>query len=383
MKRLYTLAIVPIIIGSCTAPVPLQVLKPADITLPPDIQKFTLVNRTKPDKKNQVWNVIEGVVTGEGVFSDREGADHVLSGLMQVMSQNPIRYTITQASIEYKGSGTEMFAPPLPWEEVERICKQYDSEALIVLESFDSDSRITHDAKPVQIQAPPYDCWDKNKNRVNDFYEDLNRDGKFNSYDCPGGSSSIPGEIITTMEYYVHARLEVKTGWRIYFPKEKRIVDEHRFSDFMEFHGKGATPEQAMAGLPNKRECIKQAGYKTGTAYGYRISPQWITVSRYFYTRGNDNMKIAGKRARQIGDWKSAIAIWKKEAMNTDKRIAWRACYNMAVACEREGNLEAALEWANKSYNIGHKWAAAHYVNAINFRIAEKQRLDEQMKGKK
>lgn len=383
MRKLYALFFITIILGSCTSTIPLEVLKPADVTLPSDIQKFTLVNRAKPDKKNQIWNVIEGVVTGEGLFSDREGADQALSGLMQIMSQNPIRYTITQASVEYKGSGTEMFAPPIPWEEVELLCKQYNSEALIVLESFDSDSRLTHDSKPVQVQAPSYNCWDKNKNRVNDPAEDVNKDGKFDSFDCPDGSSPIPGEIVTTTEFYSHARMEVKTGWRIYFPKEKRIIDEHRFSDYMQFDGKGATPEQAMAALPDKRDCIKRTGHKAGTAYGYRISPQWITVSRYFYTRGNDNMKMAGKRARQIGDWNGAMEIWKKEALNTDKKIAWHACYNMAVGCEKQGNLQAALEWANKAYNIGHKSAAANYVNAINFRIAEKQRLDDQMKGKK
>jgi len=55
----------------------------------------------------------------------------------------------------------------------------------------------------------------------------------------------------------------------------------------------------------------------------------------------------------------------------------------MAVASEGEGNLDAALEWAKKAYEVGHKSAAAQYVSIINGRIAEKKRLDEQMKGKK
>lgn len=380
MKRIFIFLLIATVFTGCTSTIGLQVLKPADVTLPSEIQKFTLVNRTKPTKKNTIWNILEGALTGEGILADREGADQTLSGLMNIMTQNPIRFTITQASIEYKGTGTEMFAPPLPWEEVELLCKQYNSEALIVLESFDSDSRLTYDSKPVQVKFP---CWDVNRNGVKDASEDINKDKIWNSKDCQAINHPVEDQVITHTEFYTHAQMEVKTGWRIYFPKEKRIVDEHRMAENMHFQGKGLTPEQATMNLPNKRDCIKQAGGKAGTAYGYRISPQWIYVSRHFYTKGNDNMKFAGKKARKINDWKGAMEVWKKEALNSNPKIAWKANYNMAVACEREGNLDLALEWAKKAYEKGQKSAAAQYVNIINSRIVEKKRLDEQMKGKK
>ncbi|TAL62032.1 MAG: hypothetical protein EPN85_03460 [Bacteroidetes bacterium] len=344
MKQFFILLITASTFASCTSSIHLQMLKPADVTLPQEIEKFTLVNRTKPAKKNQAWNIIEGVITGEGLFADREGADNCLGGLMQIMQRTP-RYTINQTSVEYKGSGVEIFAPPLSWAEVEKLCQQNNSEAIIVLEAFDSDSRITGDSKQVQIK-------DK---------------------------EGLPA---TVTEFYSHAQMEVKTGWRVYYPKEKRIVDEFRFSDFLTFDSKGTTPENATAALPNKRECIKKTGHQAGTTYGFRISPQWITVSRYFYTRGSDNMKVAGKKARQINDWKGAMEIWKKESLNSDKKIAWHANYNMAVACEREGNLDLALEWAKKSYDRGQKSAAAQYVNTLKFRISEQKKADEQMKTK-
>ena len=345
MKRIFIFFLIAATFASCTTSIPLQVIKPADVTLPSEIQKFTLVNRTRPNKKNQAWNIIEGVLTGEGLFADREGAENTLGGLMQIMTNNPIRYTINQASVEFKGTGTEEFARPLTWAEVENLCKQYNSEALIVLEAFDSDSHLTQDSKQVTIK-------DK---------------------------EGLPA---TVTEFYSHARMEVKSGWRIYYPKEKKIVDEYHFSDFLTFDAKGTNPENATAALPNKRECIKKTGFQAGNTYGYRISPQWITVSRYFYTRGNDNMKFAGKKVKQIRDWKGAMEIWKKEALNSDTKIAWHANYNMAVGCEREGNLEAALEWAKKAYERGHKSAAAQYVNTIKYRISEQKRADEQMKGK-
>ena len=376
MRYIFLSLVVATIFSGCTSTISLPVLKPADVTLPPDIQKFTLVNRSRPDKKNQVWNVIEGALTGEGIFQDREGADMCLSGLMQVMQRTP-RYTITQASIEYKGTGTEVFAPPLPWEEVDLLCQQYNSEALIVLEAFDSDSRLTYDSKPVQVKFP---CWDLNKNGIKDASEDANHDHVWDSRDC---GANISDQVVTATEFYTHAQVEIKTGWRIYFPKEKRIVDEFRFSDFMNFDGKGPTPEAATASLPNKRECVKKVGAHAGDRYGFRISPQWITVTRQFYTSGNDFMKEAGRKARRINDWQGAMDIWKKEALNTKRKIAWHANYNMAVACEHEGNLDIALEWAKKAYEISGRGVAAQYINTLNMRIAEKKRADEQMDSKK
>ncbi len=381
MKNIFSLIIITILFGSCTSSISLRILKPADITLPQEIQKFTLVNRTKPDKKNKLWNIIEGAITGEGIFADREGADYCLSGLMEIMQQTP-RYTITQAAVEFKGSGTELFSNPLSWDEVNALCTQNNSEALIVLEAFDSDSRLTYDSKPIQIKGASFDCWDTNKNKKNDSSEDTNKDGKWNSLDCATGSPTTITETTTTTEFYTHAQIEVKTGWRIYYPKEKQIVEEYRFSDFMNFNGKGFTPEQATFALPNKRDCIKNTGHKAGATYGFRISPQWIYTTRYFYTRGSKAMKLAGKRIRQIDDWKGAIETWKKETLNAKRKVARNACFNMAVASEHEGNLEVALEWANKAYNIGQKSVAGQYINTLNFRIAQEKRLKEQMQGK-
>ena len=89
MKKIVSVLFIAVIFVGCTSTIGLQVLKPADITLPGEIEKFTLVNRTKPSKKNKAWNIIEGVLTGEGVFADWEGADNCLSGLMQIMQKTP------------------------------------------------------------------------------------------------------------------------------------------------------------------------------------------------------------------------------------------------------------------------------------------------------
>jgi len=300
-------------------------------------------------------------------------------GLMKIMNNTP-RYTINMVSVEYKGTGTETFAPPLPWSEVEKMCSDNNSQALIVLEAFDSDSRIVQDKKNVTVAYP---CWDTNVNGIKDASEDVNKDKKWDSKDCIAAEKSTEDIKIQMLEHYANAQIDVKVGWRIYYPKEKIIVDDFRDGNGLGFSGKGPNPQAAVAALPNKRECVRQVGFDAGTKYGYRIAPQWIFVSRAFYKKGSDIMKTAGKKVRRTDDWNGAVELWKKEMSKSNKKTEWKAAYNIAVACEKEDNLEAALEWAKKSYKLKSKSVVASYIRTLQARIKQQEKVDEQMKREK
>ncbi|MFH1004409.1 MAG: DUF6340 family protein [Bacteroidota bacterium] len=342
MKKYFIFFILLLSMNSCTNSIRLQVLQPAQITMPEHIKKFVVANRSRASKNNQAMNIIEGVLTGEEPWADREGAGDCLYGFIDMMTKTP-HFTVTQAAgVDLYGTGTSIFPIPLRWDEVEKICKDNNADAMVVLEAFDSDSRIDLSSRQVQTKGQE-------------------------------------GQPITVIEHYANAKMEITTGWRVYEPKTKSIIDEYKFSDFLDFNSKGTSPEDAKAKLPSKRDCINKTGFHVGKKYGYRIAPQWILVIRNYYNKGNDNMKLAARKIRQVNDWKNAMELWKKEALNNNVKIAGRASYNMAVVCEREGNLEIALEWVKKSYLSGNK-NARNYMNILNARIQDAKRLNEQMK---
>lgn len=322
--------------------VSMQVLKPAQVSIPNHIQKVAVVNRTKPSKENKAMNIIEGVLTGEGIYADREGAEDCLLGLKESLTRTD-RFSVYQpAGIDLKGTGTGVLAPPLTWEDVEKICTENSVDAVIALEAFDSDSRIEMASGPVNT-----------------------KDAK--------------GNPITITEHRANMRMDVTTGWRVYDPKNRRIVDEFRSIDNQGFNAKGANPDAARAGLPIKRDAIKRTGFYAGKQYGNRISPSWTTISRGYYSKMNSNFKLARKKV-QYRDWDGAAEIWKKESLNADRKTAGMACYNMAVAAEVQGNLELAYEWANKSYKEFGNFKGATYASIIQSRMYDVQRLNEQMK---
>ena len=130
----------------------------------------------------------------------------------------------------------------------------------------------------------------------------------------------------------------------------------------------------------NRKEAVKQAGYKVGQSYADRILPFSIRVSRDYYIKGTPNFKMAMRMAR-TGNWDGAAELWKKETTNFKIKVQGRACYNMAIISEINGDLDAAIVWAQKSYEISGKHLSLFYLNVLKDRRYQSNRLKSQTEG--
>ena len=332
-----------IVVGfsSClTSSVVVNIQRPADITISQDIQNIVLVNRSRPSKDNLTGNIVEGLVTGEGIGFDRKGAEYCISGLSNMLEKSD-RFLLKNAfGMELKGTGTSSFPIPLDWNQVKSICESYDGDALLVLETFDSDSRTI-------VGAP------------------VTRKRK------------VKGVKVKEIAYPATLIMEIESGWRIYDLNKKIIIDENKFTEIKEFSSSGPSPEQAVMSLPSKRRAIKEAGLFAGRQYGFRISPIWVKARRLYYSYKFDEFKIARKYIKQ-GDWDSAIQIWMPLTENTDVKLARRASFNMALASEIKGGLDAAIEWAKKAQILGEK-KSYNYINILHKRKRDEEKLKQQL----
>ncbi len=333
---------ISILLYGCMSSVSVQVMKPADITLPDHINKIAVANRSLSDKDNKVMNVVEGILTGEGLFMDRIGSDECIGGITDVLVESPRFDVIRPANVELKGTGTSAFPTPLDWDEVTRICALSDADALLLLEAFDSDSDIGIEMKKSE-------------------------------------SKDKEGNVVVNIEHLANMKMKVSSGWRIYDPKTKVIIDEHKASDYMDFNAEGKSPEEARSHLIPKRDAVNKTGVYAGQQYGYRIAPMWIRVSRSYYAKGCDDMKIATRKAR-ANNWDGAAEIWKKLAERSNvEKLKSRNSYNMALASEISGNLDIALMWARKSYEDYGNKKARSYIRVLERRISDEERLKEQI----
>jgi hypothetical protein len=103
----------------------------------------------------------------------------------------------------------------------------------------------------------------------------------------------------------------------------------------------------------------------------------WIRVPRIYYVRGNGNFKMA-KRMARTGNWDGAAKLWQRETLNTKRKVAGRACYNMAIISEINGDLNEAIHWAQQAYENYNNRLALSYINILRNRQANDALAAEQ-----
>ena len=331
MKNFLPLILFAIIFSSCasTESMHLSVLQPAPVSLPSYIKNVAAVNRTQVAKKSKVYDAIDKIVTLEGAKTDQDAAEETLIGLTDELKKNSRFDEIKMADSSLTTNTPGMFPAPLPWDVVEKYCDDNNADALFSLELFDTDSKIDYSIYKTTIKTP---------------------------------FGTIP-----SIEQQANMHTLVKAGWRIYDLRDKEILDEAAVARSVNFYGRGMNPLLAAQALINRKEAVKQVGNIAGHAYAFRIIPLWVRVSRNYYVRGTNNFKI-GKRKAQTGNWDDAAKLWQEEINNPKRKVAGRACYNMAIINEINGHLDEAIKWAQRSYENYNNHQALYYVSILKNR---------------
>jgi hypothetical protein len=330
MKNYIITLLLSILFFSCkTNELYLNVVEPAPVTIPGHIKNVGVINRSLPTKETKVLDVVDKVLTVEGANLDKDGSDASIKGLVDELSANN-RFTSVEAlKIDFRTPKNGLFPVPLSWEIVDRICKETGKDALFALEIYDTDTKINYSNKPVEIKT-------------------------------------LVGTL-PALEHHADMETIVKQGWRIYDPAGRAILDEYNLGESVVYSGKGVNPMVAAAGLIGRKDAVKEVSNKAGHEYAMRILPFELRVMRDYYVKGTNNFKIAKRRA-QVGKWNEAGELWEKETDNPRLKVAGRACYNMAIINEINGDLDQALQWAQKAYEDYNIKLALRYTRILENR---------------
>jgi len=338
MRQIAIFILIVILFVSCkTNELYINVLQPAPVTLPSGIKKVGIINRSIPTDETKLIDELDKALSLEGANLDRDGAWESIAGLTEELRANE-RFTEVRLlnDIDFRASVIGILPPPLSGWLVDSICKVTGTNALFALERFDTDTNV-------EFATPA------------------------GNIDTPFGSIPVIG-LEVTMETFV------KTGWRIYAPAGINVIDEYSFAESLVFTAKGNNPVAAVAALTGREEAIKQVSRNAGNTYAMRILPYRLRVTRDYFVKGTDNFKIA-KRKAQTGKWDEAGKLWEEETSNPDMKVAGRACYNMAIINEINGNLEGALNWAQKAYEDYNTKRALDYIRLLENRRSNNEIL--------
>ena len=341
MKKYFILPFIVLAATSCaTQELYLNVTQPAPVSIAPEIKTIGIIDRSNPTDQTKTIDMIDQLLTLEGDELDSIGTLEAINGVTQELKEND-RFNEVKllTDIKFKASSVGSLPSPLTWEQVEGICLENGTDALFALEMYDTDTHVNYSTEKTQIETP---------------------------------LGNIPA-----LEHIASMEILVKTGWRIYSPANKAILDEYIVAETVNFTGRGINPVVAVSALMNREAAVKEVSNKAGHIYALRLIPYRLRATRDYFVKGTDNFKIAKRRA-QLGKWDEAAELWEKETGNPDRKVAGRAHYNMAIINEINGDLETAKTWAQKAYADYKIKLALDYVRILENRAYNEEVLKYQ-----
>lgn len=322
-------------ITSCKQRVYLTVTEPPIVHVDKDYLRGGFINRSFSSGESKLIDIVDKGLSLEGDL-DVAGSNAAIQGAFDYLTTiNRFDYLEILDSLPVENGGMDVFPAQIPWSKVETICRENNLDFLMVLEVYDTDTKINYSMGTTTKSTPLGDV-----------------------------QVPVHNATMTTL---------IKTGWRIYDPSRKLILDEFRWSDQLQSRGSGINPAAAAATLLNRGQAVRQVSTNIGRHYAGRIEYQRFRVWRNYYTKGSNNLKIARRRS-DVGDWDGAAEMWKKDLQSAKRKVAGRATYNMAIYHEINGEIEKALELAQKSYGDYRIKEGRNYANILRDRLARRQR---------
>lgn len=327
---------------SATNNLTMSAIEPAPVTLSKDVTRIGIINRSLPAEEHKIADQVDKLLSVEGLHLDEEGSKAAILALKEKLQQNPNfdQVVIIEGKTGLQ-KGLGVFPSTLDWQEIESLCEEFKVDAIYSLAFYDTDTKVTYRATTMELP--------------NEL----------------GIKAMVPAHELTLNTL-------VKNGWRIYDPYSRRIADELVYNNPVVSVGKGINPMKAYEAIMGRKEAVLDRSKYMGMEYAERILPYKHRVNRDYFVRGTDNFKIAQRRA-QAGDWDGAAELWQLETQNRDQKVAGRACYNMAISNEINGDLESAIQWASKSYTDYEINDALRYLKTLKYRANQKRRLDQQV----
>jgi hypothetical protein len=191
---------------------------------------------------------------------------------------------------------------------------------------------------------------------------------------------------IKAYKEFVHStkveKVSANLFWSIAFKNEyPKIV--YKQTDQL-YYGNSVNPE-FFGNNNNHKELLRNSAIFLGRSFGAELIPNWIKVERTYYHSKNKNMLIAEKYGMD-NDWLKAAEYYQIETGSRNRKIAAKAKYNMALACEMEGNIDEALCWLSPS-SSGYQYKDYDYQSIcrdyfvfLSNRKQEIARLEKQIR---
>jgi len=343
--RIVTILSASIVFAGCskTNYMSVRVVEPARISIPTHIKAIAVLDRSLPP--NQAQKIVSGAFTGENVGRNEQEAQYALSGLINTLKESN-RLEVKTTDRKWKGEQNGGALPKaLNSDSIAILCKEYEVDGIIALESFTYSSIVNTVEKTVGLVE---------SGLRNGVVSTINKTVQT--------ASTINNEDGHT--------IIVKLAFRFYDSKGDIVLDELAYSHTYNWH---ANTHYRYNHSKN------ETSFYSGMLYGKRVVPSYIWVDRNYFRKPNNQVMKMTTRMAIAGDWKGATEVWHQMEKEGSRKKRGRASYNLALGYEVMGDLPQAITWCRKSKDVYRTKLASDYLKILEDRLKEQKLVEEQM----
>lgn len=302
MRLLLIIITAILFLPSCKTSFRISVLEPAIAKIPENVQRYAVINEV--DETNSPDQVVGAILMGEQVNSNVIAAERALDGVLRALEESGnLKGEILMNAGEFRTSDGE-----LNWKYIDTLAKKRDVQGFIEFVEMRTTSPL---ASTIQVTA----------------------------------SGSRTARIEGTLFVNVYVANSHEKYERYWIRRSYNVP----MSGTM-------TLTTIMADAKRKRDYYRALGFDLGYGAGRLVYPNWVWVNRDYYTKGSAALKRA-KPMIQKGNWDIAEKQLMMDIDNRSDKVRRRVLFNMALVKEGQGDLGAAINYAEQSALEGDKMA--------------------------
>lgn len=329
IKHIGIILSIVLLISSCTGSqsiISIEVLEPAAITYPDEVQKVGYLNRS-PRSVHSFSRINVDSLSPQELF----------------MVDTIICEAIRRGFIEGKKDAHTGYLDDLYYLEARRNDTLYrDSivsheKVLVICESFGLDALITQD-----------------------YYA-----FKFNQTYVWMEGAVKPLKILIQ-----------EARWTLSVPGQVKPLDTYTVYDTLYYGNQG---DKGSPKFLTPLEMLSDGAHVLGYIYGKRNVPKWNQLSRTVFVGGHKELKQASKYTDK-GEWEKAHHLWSQYLDSEDKKLAAKSAHNIAVYYELEDEIEQALAFSGKALELWSTPPIETYKQELELRLLNKKDVYKQLR---
>ena len=328
----------PVALLSCSSvgKIAIQTSIPPKYPVSSEIQSIAVLNRSiNLNFTNLTRDSLEKILIKNELFLDTLVMDSVAADTSIQVAAKALfesgRFDVVvpkQRNI-YRNDRGELLNP-LDKSFINDICKDFNVDAVLVLESFTEklSSKLKVSKYPVGFEQG-----------------------------------------VSLGQYGYNSTIDVAYNliWRLYQPQLNPAILRYDVRDTVYWDAFDYSINDMYKSMPSVKEALIGGGIASGIEMSEYISPKWKDEIRYYFITGKKEIDAAIPFIKQ-DKWEEAATLWRKYASVPSKTLRSKIEYNLALASEMTGNLELAIEWAVKSYETNYSKRAESYIRYLSER---------------